>query len=102
MARVPYWSGAYRAAPSEPRRASVARRGAEWPDELQHLDDFSDLQLALTPDEVRQFERELGALLARYRRHDPATRLPEGGAVVSFQYQLYPESRQTVPSPRDA
>jgi DNA-binding transcriptional ArsR family regulator len=74
----------------------------EWPDEWQHLDDFSDLQLALTPEEVRQLDRELGALLSRYRRHDPATGLPDGGAVVSFQYQLYPESRQAIPGPRDA
>lgn len=74
----------------------------EWPDEWQHLDDFSDLQLALTPDEVRQFERELGTLLARYRRHDPATPLPDGGAVMTFQYQLYPEARQAVPGALDA
>lgn len=70
----------------------------EWPEEWQHLDDFSDLQLALTAAEARQFDREVGALLARYRRHDPATPLPDGAAIVSFQYQLYPDPQQTPPA----
>jgi DNA-binding transcriptional ArsR family regulator len=73
----------------------------EWPDEWQHLDDFSDVMLALTPAEVRQFDHELAALRARYRRHDPAEPLPPGAAIVTFQYQLYPEPRQAPPeSPR--
>jgi DNA-binding transcriptional ArsR family regulator len=70
----------------------------EWPIAWQELDDFSDVQLALTVDEARRLDRELAGVLARYRRHDPAVPLPEGGAIVSVQYQLFPEARQTPPA----
>ncbi len=70
----------------------------EWPEEWQQLDDFSDIPLSLTVDEVRQLDREIAAVLARYRRHDPAQPQTPGSAIVSFQYQLFPEPRQTPPS----
>ena len=70
----------------------------EWPEAWQQLDDFSDVPLALTPDEMRGLDREISGVLARYRRHDPAQPLPQGSAIVTFQYQLFPEPRQTPPS----
>ncbi len=56
---------------------------------------ISHVDLRLTPDETRRLERELWALLERYRRddqeHEPS--FPAGAERVDMQFQILPRPR---------
>ncbi|MEJ5946472.1 winged helix-turn-helix domain-containing protein [Pseudokineococcus basanitobsidens] len=77
-----------------------------WPEQWQALPTMGDRMLSLAPDEVATLREDLGALLARYRQHDPAVPagsgdVPADAVVVSMQYQLFPDPEQAPPTPRD-
>jgi DNA-binding transcriptional ArsR family regulator len=73
-----------------------------WPEHWQDLSSLGDQVLRLAPEEVRTLREDLAALLARYRKHDPAVpsgtgEVPADAVVVSVQYQLFPDPEQTPP-----
>ncbi|WP_432489312.1 helix-turn-helix domain-containing protein [Kineococcus sp. SYSU DK018] len=75
-----------------------------WPEHWQALSSLGDQVLRLAPDEVQTLREDLAALLARYRKHDPAVpagagEVPADAVVVSMQYQLFPDPEQTPPAP---
>lgn len=74
-----------------------------WPEQWQALSGLGDRMLRLSPDEVFALREDLGALLARYRQHDPAVPagtgdVPADAVVVSVQYQLFPDPEQSPPA----
>ncbi|MEJ5944945.1 helix-turn-helix domain-containing protein [Pseudokineococcus basanitobsidens] len=73
-----------------------------WPQQWQALSGLSDRVLRLSPAEVTALRADLGALVTRYRQHDPAVApgagdVPADAVVVSLQYQLFPDPEQTPP-----
>lgn len=77
-----------------------------WPRQWQDTSTFSDLPLRLSPQEAQQLMVEMAALLARYRRHDPAGEPGQGGVpadavIVAAQYQVFPDPEQDVPATGD-
>lgn len=73
-----------------------------WPRPWRDVVNFSDVPLRLTREEASQLSDDIAAVLARYRRHDPALRagtgdVPADAVIVSAQYQIFPEPEQTSP-----
>jgi len=74
-----------------------------WPQQWQELANISDIPLRLTPAETAALTADIAALLARYRRHDPAQRpgvdgVPADAVIVSAQYQVFPLPDQDPPA----
>jgi DNA-binding transcriptional ArsR family regulator len=74
-----------------------------WPRPWQEVTNFSDYPLRLTRAEVDDLDREMTALLSRYRVHDPGQQ-PSGSAgsedevIVQMQYQIFPHPDQDPPA----
>lgn len=60
---------------------------------------FGDEMLRLSPEETRRLADEVHAVVARYRRDDPAvaSAAPEGTVPVSLQFQLFPRPGVLAP-----
>lgn len=74
-----------------------------WPRLWQEASTFSDVALRLSPAEAKQLKVEMAALLARYRRHDPAASagqagMPADAVIVAAQYQMFPAPEQDAPA----
>lgn len=77
-----------------------ARRTEAWIDELdsappvwQQVSTISDITLLLTPEEAQQLRDRVDAVVADYRRHDPAADRSDGRERVALQWQVLPELR---------
>lgn len=59
---------------------------------------MSDYNLRLTAQEARQLDKDLAAVLRRYRRHDPERldEAPEDAITVAVQYQVLPQGSELV------
>lgn len=73
-----------------------------WPAEWKDASTFSDVRLRLTSTEARQLMTDMAALLASYRRHDPASPpgrgdVPADALIVAAQYQVFPDPEQDPP-----
>jgi len=73
----------------------------DWPAEWQNATDFSDLALALTPEQTRQLKLDLAEVLGRYPRAEAGVPLPPGAVAVAAQYQVFPDPGQPVPGSGD-
>ena len=73
----------------EETRARYLNRQSEYPDDWQHaLGDSQDVA-HVTPEELQELSHEIGEVLNRYRRLDPAER-PEGTLPVRIWLDRYP------------
>ncbi len=74
-----------------------------WPQPWQDLATFRDVSLRLNSAEAAELTADIAAVLARYRRHDPAQRpgvdgVPADAVIVTTQYQVFPVPDQDVPT----
>ena len=74
-----------------------------WPQQWQDLATISDVPLRLSPTEAAALTADIAALLARYRRHDPAQQpgvggVPADAVIVTAQYQVFPLPDQDPPA----
>lgn len=60
--------------------------GEEWGD----VSDFSDYAVVVTPEQAREVDEQMHALLEALPRHDPLEPVPEGSARVVVQLQVMP------------
>jgi DNA-binding transcriptional ArsR family regulator len=76
-------------ADAEETRARYLNRQSEYPDDWQHALGTSQDIAHVTPEELEELHREIGEVIGRYRRLDPAQR-PEGTLPVRLQFDKYP------------
>ena len=60
--------------------------GGQWADVV----DLSDWSFVLTPEQARELDDQVHALMARYPVDDPSQPVPEGSARVVIQVQVMP------------
>lgn len=69
-----------------------------WSREWRNTALFSDNQLRLTTDQAMQLQADIAEVIARYPRNDPSQPLPADTAIITAQFQIYPNADQEPPT----